>query len=92
MEGSKDKITPLSDTGVSAVGVKHCGEPEECSKVASEEAKNSDGKTTSPTDESYMTAGVGKIDGVTDVGNTPKFTSVRGESYRTGVIISDEHC
>lgn len=39
-----------------------------------------------------MTAGVGKVEGVTDVGNTSKLVSVCGESYRTGVIMSDEHC
>lgn len=26
------------------------------------------------------------------MGNSSKFTSVRGESCRTGVIMSDEHC
>lgn len=60
--------------------------------MAPKEAKKSDGCTTSPTDETYMTAGVGKIEGSTDVGNSSKFTSVRGEPYRTGVIIPDEHC
>lgn len=29
LELSKNKISHLSDTGLSTVGVKHCGEPEE---------------------------------------------------------------
>ncbi len=64
---------------MSAVGVKHKGEAEECSKLATNEAIKSEGCTTSPTDETYMPAGVGKGEGVTDVVNTPKLVPVCGE-------------
>lgn len=36
--------------------------------------------------------GVGKIDGVMDVGNLFKFFFVCGELYCVGVIILDEYC
>lgn len=36
-------MSTLSDTGGSTVGVKHCGEPEECSCSASKEAIDLEG-------------------------------------------------
>lgn len=74
----KIKCSALADSLSTAVGVKHRGEPEECPKKAANEAsvvKNA----TPPTDEPYITAGVGSVEGLTDVLNTSKLPSVRGE-------------
>lgn len=69
----------MSDALVSAVGLKHCGEPEDCSKKATVEAEK-DGNATSPTDETYMTTGVGLVEGLTDVVSTSKLFSLCGET------------
>lgn len=69
----------MSDTVSSAVGIKHCGDPEEWPKNSSEESAW-DGMVTSPADEPYITAGVGVVEGVTDVVSTSKLASVCGES------------
>lgn len=80
-------MTHVSDSGVSAVGIKHCGDPEKWSKVASVESKEKL-DVTSPTDETYITTGVGLVlGGITDVLNSTKLASVLGESCRTGLII-----
>lgn len=43
-------------------------------------------------DELYILVGVGKGDGVMDVGNMFKFVFVCGELCCVGVIILDEYC
>lgn len=73
-----NKCTTTPDTGLSAVGMKHCGEPEERTKKTTDETHN-DGNATSPTDEPYIPTGVGGVEGVTDVLNTSKLVPVRGE-------------
>lgn len=42
-------------------------------------------------DEIYIIVGVGKIEGLMDVGNFIKFMFVRGELNCIGVIIFDEY-
>lgn len=86
-----DKMSPLSDALLSAVGMKPCGEPEECTQQSSDESCKVKDMTT-PTDETYITAGVGLMQGSSDMVNTSKLVSVCGESQITGVIMSDEHC
>ncbi len=76
---SVDKRPTLSDPGLTAVGMKHRGDPEKRSKLTTNEAVVTF-DATSPTDEPYITAGVGGVLGSPDVVNTSKLVSVRGDT------------
>lgn len=78
--------------GVLVVGVKYCGEFEECFKVVFNEFVKEEGWVILFIDELYIMVGVGKLDGVMDVGNMFKLVFVCGELYCVGVIILDEYC
>lgn len=71
-----DKIVFELDLSVLVVGVKYCGEFEERLKVVLKEVKEFDGRIILFIDEIYMFVGVGKIDGVMDVGNMLKLMLV----------------
>lgn len=91
-EGLKNKCVFVFDMGVLVVGVKYCGEFEECFKVVFNELVKEEGCVILFVDELYIMVGVGKGDGVMDVGNMFKFVLVCGEFYCVGVIILDEYC
>lgn len=80
-----------TDTGMTAVGIQPCGDPEKCTKTATEGSVQ-DGNVTSRTDETYNSTGVGcNGDVLSDVLNTSKLHSESGVTCPTGLIIHDEH-
>lgn len=82
----------LLDMGVLVVGVKYCGEFEEWLKVVFNELVKEEGWVILFIDELYIMVGVGKFEGVMDVGNMFKFVLVWGELYCVGVMMLDEYC
>lgn len=78
--------------GLFLVGVKYCGEFEECLKFVLNELVKEEGSVILFIDEFYIMVGVGKGEGVMDVGNMLKLVLVCGELYCVGVIILDEYC
>lgn len=92
LESLWNKCLLVFDMGVLIVGVKYCGEFEECFKVILKEIEVVVGEVILFIDEMYMLVGVGKIDGVMDVVNLIKLVLVWGELYCVGVIILDEYC
>lgn len=77
--------------GFFIVGVKYRGEFEERLKVVLNEIIVFEGRIIFFIDEIYNIVGVGRVEGVMDVGNFLKFMLVRGELYCIGVIIIDEY-
>lgn len=78
--------------GVLVVGVKYCGEFEECLKGVFNDFVKQEGNVILFIDELYIMVGVGKVDGVMDVGNMLKLVLVCGELYCVGVTMFDEYC
>lgn len=91
-EGLKGCCVLVLDMGVLVVGVKYCGEFEECLKGVLNDLVKQEGNVILFIDELYMMVGVGKVDGVMDVGNMLKLVLVCGELYCVGVIMLDEYC
>lgn len=91
LDGLKDKCVLFLDMGVLIVGVKFCGEFEECLKVVLNELVKQEGQVILFIDEIYIMVGVGKVEGFMDVGNMFKLVLVWGELYCVGVIILDEY-